>query len=173
MYRHSIGNDTPTPTSAPLTPDSRGGLDYFYTILLPRPPSPPSKDILPRASYGSYSPQRVFVTTSGSSEIQPAVSILKPPHGAFGTETAVMWPFQFQKRNGYEFITVVCGVTAMYYNGRGRWPKRLYFDGGLSMVLSRFSICSSPPRPQRIPVVPVESRRPARIFAYRTVGLRS
>ena len=34
-----------------------------------------------------------------------AVSILKPPHGGFGSETAVTK--LFQERSGYKFITAI------------------------------------------------------------------
>jgi hypothetical protein len=34
------------------------------------------------------------------------VSLLKPPHGGFRSETAVTKPFR--KLNGYKFITVIC-----------------------------------------------------------------
>jgi hypothetical protein len=34
-----------------------------------------------------------------------AVSLRKPPHGGFSSETAVAKPFQ--KRNGYKFITAI------------------------------------------------------------------
>jgi hypothetical protein len=38
--------------------------------------------------------------------IQVAVLLPKPPHGGFRSETVVTQ--QFQKRNGYKFITVIC-----------------------------------------------------------------
>jgi len=38
--------------------------------------------------------------------IQVAVSLLKPPHGGFRSETAVTKPFR--KWNGYKFITAIC-----------------------------------------------------------------
>ena len=42
--------------------------------------------------------------------IQVAVSllILKPPCDGFRSETAVTWPWPFQKRNGYKFMTAMC-----------------------------------------------------------------
>jgi hypothetical protein len=37
--------------------------------------------------------------------IQVAISLLKPPHGGFGSETAITGTKPLQKTNGYKFIT--------------------------------------------------------------------
>jgi hypothetical protein len=53
-----------------------------------------------------------------------AVSLLKPPHGGFRSETAVTKPFQ--KRSRYKFITAICN---------GHYPTDTSVCSGVTVII--------------------------------------
>ena len=89
-----------------------------------------------------------------------AVSLLKPPHGGFRSETAVTKPFR--KWKGHKFLTAICndhsptdtsvcsGVTAV---AAGQ-SQRFYSGVGIF----NWYYLSSPPQILRFPVVELETR---------------